>query len=258
MPIELKHPKKRLINIKNNDQKYFLWRHVRHFNPIKENPERITKIDKNIVCNLNYDEIKFPVDEKDFKNIEVQNNICINVFRYENQLVLPIYVSDQTFKSSIDLLILIDDDKSYYVYNKDFNTFMFHKTKNKNKKWFCKSCLQCFSSENVLTKHKEDCLSINGQQSVNLEEVIIEFESYFKHLPVPFKIYAGFECNSRDIEIYEGSYTKNIMSMFLVVLLIKLFVLMIGLLSQLLFIEVNMLLMNLLNQFLKSINIAEK
>ena len=53
---------------------------------------------------------------------------------------------------------------------KDFNTFMFHKTKNKNKKWLCRSCLQCFSSENVLIKHKEDCLSINGKQSVILEK----------------------------------------------------------------------------------------
>ena len=26
--------------------------------------------------------------------------------------------------------------------------------KNENKKWFCKSCLQCFSSENILIKHK--------------------------------------------------------------------------------------------------------
>ena len=56
----------------------------------------------------------------------------------------------------------------------------FIKQKNKNKKWFCKSCLQCFSSENVLAKHKEDCLSIGGQQSVNLEEGIIEFKNYLK------------------------------------------------------------------------------
>ena len=46
--------------------------------------------------------------------------------------------------------------------------------------------------------------------------------------------------------------------MFLVVMLITLFVLMIHLVSQLLFIEVSMLLMNLLDQYLKSINIAEK
>ena len=131
------------------------------------------------------------------------------MFGYENQLVFPIYLSDQTFKSSIHLLLLIDDDKSYYVYIKDFNTFMFHKTKNKNKKWFCKSCLQCFSSESVLIKHKEDCLSINGKQSVNVEEGIIEFENYVKQLPVPFKIYADLECNLKDVEICEGSYTKK-------------------------------------------------
>ena len=70
---------------------------------------------------------------------------------------------------------------------KDFKTFMFHKTKNENKKWFCKTCLQCFSSEKVLIKHKEDCISITGQQSVNLKEGIIKFENYFKQLPVPLK-----------------------------------------------------------------------
>ena len=70
----------------------------------------------------------------------------------------------------MDLLLLINNYKSNYIYIKDFNRFMFHKTKNENKKWFRKSCLQCFSSENVLIKHKENCLSINGKQSVKLEE----------------------------------------------------------------------------------------
>ena len=106
------------------------------------------------------------------------------MFGYKKELVFPIYVSDQTFENSMDLLLLINDDKSHNVYIKDFNTFMFHETKSKNKKWFCRSCLQCFSSENVLIKYKEDCLSINGKQSVNLEKGIIEFENYFKQLPV--------------------------------------------------------------------------
>ena len=44
-------------------------------------------------------------------------------------------------------------------------------------------------------RHKEDCLSINGKQSVKLEEGTIKFENYFKQIPVPFKIYADFECN---------------------------------------------------------------
>ena len=92
----------------------------------------------------------------------------------------------------MDMLLLIDDDKSHYVYIKDFDRFMFHKTKNKNKKWFCKSCLQCFSSENVLIKHKEDCFSINGKQSIKREKGTIEFKNYSKQIPVPLKIYADF------------------------------------------------------------------
>ena len=72
------------------------------------------------------------------------------------------------FEDSMNLLLLIDGNKSDYVYIKDFNIFMFHKTKNKNIKWFYRSCLQCFSDERVLIKHKEDCLRINGMQSVKV------------------------------------------------------------------------------------------
>ena len=78
----------------------------------------------------------------------------------------------------MDLLLLIDNDKSHYVYVKDINRFMFYKTKNKNKKWLCKSCLQCFSSENILIKHRGNCFSINGKQSVKLEEGIIKFQKF--------------------------------------------------------------------------------
>ena len=80
------------------------------------------------------------------------------------------------------MLLLIDDDKSHYVCIKNFDRFIFHKTNNKNKNWFCRSCLQCFSSESVLIKHTENCLRINGKQSVKLEKRIIEFENYFKQI----------------------------------------------------------------------------
>ena len=69
--------------------------------------------------------------------------------------------------------------------------------------------MQCFSKENVLIKHKEDCLRINGKQSVQLEDGIIEFQNYFKQIPVSFKTYADFECNLESVDSYEGSYTKK-------------------------------------------------
>ena len=97
--------------------------------------KKITQEDKELISDLDYDGIEFPVQEKDFNKIESKNNICINVFGYENELFFPIQVSDQEFEDSVDLLLLIDDDKLHYVYIKDFDRLMFDtkkeiKTKN--------------------------------------------------------------------------------------------------------------------------------
>ena len=145
-------------------------------------PERITQNDKKITNDIDYDRVKFPVREKDFGKIEKKDSICINVFRYKNRLTFPIYISDQKFENSMDLLLVIDENKLHYVYIKDFDRFVFHKTKNKNKKHFQKSCLQCFSSKNVLKEHKKVCLSINGAQSVILEKETIVSNKYQFHL----------------------------------------------------------------------------
>ena len=108
LPVELRSSKKGLINIKNNDQKCFLWCYVRHINPVKIHSERITQEDKKFVNSLNYDGIEFPVREKGFNKIEKKKSICINVFCYENKMTFPIYVSDQKFENSIDFLLVID------------------------------------------------------------------------------------------------------------------------------------------------------
>ena len=41
LPVELRSPRKGLINIKYKDKKCFLWCDVRHINPSKGHPERI-------------------------------------------------------------------------------------------------------------------------------------------------------------------------------------------------------------------------
>ena len=52
-------------------------------------------------------------------------------------------------------------------------------------------------------------LEINGTQSVRLEKGATGFKNYFKQIPVPFNIYADFECNLKSLECYEGSYSKK-------------------------------------------------
>ena len=71
------------------------------FKSIKIHPEKITKSDKNMVTDLDYEGIKFPVPKKDFSKIEKKNNICI-VFCSENNLVYPVHISDQKFKDCMD------------------------------------------------------------------------------------------------------------------------------------------------------------
>ena len=146
LPVHLSNPKKGFINIKNNDQKCFLWCHIKHINPVKIHSERITRNDKELVNDLNYEEIEFPMSKNDFSKMEAKKEICINAFRYENKSTFPIYISDQKIENWTDLLFIINENKLHYTYIKDFNRFMFHKTKqNNNKKNFCKSCLHFFS-----------------------------------------------------------------------------------------------------------------
>ena len=61
-------------------------------------PERITQPDR-MVNDRNYADIKFPVSKKDYCLIGQKNNICINVFCYENDLVYPIHISDKNLRN---------------------------------------------------------------------------------------------------------------------------------------------------------------
>ena len=119
---------KGLVNIKNIDNNCFLWCHVRRLNPLKIHPERITKADENMVNDLDYEGIEFPVSKRDFGKIE-KKNICIIVFCSKNNLVYPVHISDEKFENCMDLLMITNKNKVHYVNIKDFNRFMCYETK---------------------------------------------------------------------------------------------------------------------------------
>ena len=203
LPTELKNPKKGLINIKNKDDECFRWCHIRHLNPQEKNPQRIKKEDKEMINELNYEGIEFPVSQKHYNKVEKQNNIRINVFGYEIGQPFPIHISKETFEDQMNLQLITEDEKKHYVLIKDFNTFMYNQTKHKNKKHFCMFCLQCFSSERILADHANNCLIINGMQAINMPKPgknILNFKNFYKQLPVPFVIYADFEAITKKVQ----------------------------------------------------------
>ena len=198
LPNELRNSAKGLINMKNEDNECFRWCHIRHnkLNPQDKDPQRIKKSDKAFIQNLNYSGIEFPVTTKQYNKIEKNNEININVFGYEEKQKYPIYVSKEKYEDCMNLLLITENENKHYVLIKDFNKFMYNQTKHKERKHFCMHCLQCFSSERVLTDHKENCIQVNGTQAIKMPDKnnnILKFNNFHKQLPVPFVIYADFE-----------------------------------------------------------------
>ena len=88
LPQELRNSGKGIINMKNEDNECFRWCHIRHLNPQDKDPQRIKKLDKQYIQDLDYTGIEFPVTTKQYNKIEKQNEININVFGYENKTII--------------------------------------------------------------------------------------------------------------------------------------------------------------------------
>src|SRR5271156_4507811 len=71
----------------------------------------------------------------------------------------------------IDLLITTDEEENYhYIWIKDLNKLCHNHTKHDGKKHFCKNCIQCFTTKEILEKHKPDCMTLNKYQAVKLPQ----------------------------------------------------------------------------------------
>ena len=144
--------------------------------------------------------------------------------------VFPIYISPEHYDDHLELLYLeetLEEEdlgsrvpRSHYVIIKDFNRFMYNFSKHKERKHFCMHCLQCFYSNENLAKHKVNCIVINGAQATQLPEKYndkngiertpcVYFQNYHKVLPVPFCIYADFECITEKISSCQPSDGKS-------------------------------------------------
>ena len=146
LPKELQNSMRGLINIKNNDIYCLKWCHVRLLNPTSNHPERIKKVDKEIANQLDYSGIEFPIKEKHYLLIEQRFSINLNVFYY-NKRVYPQYISEQHNERVLNVLLISNEEKSHYVFIKDFNSLMYRKTKHK-----VKSTFACIAYKTLLQK----------------------------------------------------------------------------------------------------------
>ena len=218
LPEELKN-KKAIINMKNEDDKCFVWCVLRALNPSKDkHPSRIDKNLKSKEHTLNMDGIAYPVDFRGIDRFESQNpEISISVLGYnEEEKVYPLKLSKYTgSKHDIILLLIKDGDNSHYCLVKNISALLSSQI-NKHK-GTCNICLNCFNGFNTqdsLNKHKEycynnECVKINMPPSGSF----LEFKNFIHSEKAPFAIYADFESLIKPLNVCdpdpEKSYTKK-------------------------------------------------
>ena len=208
--------KKAILSIRNKDEKCFLWCVLRYLHPRDKNDFRLTDL-KQKENSLNTKGIAFPVKLKDISKFEKLNPDLpgINVFSVnERNKFYPLRMAQRDPQKTIDLFLFEKDGKYHYSLIKSFSRlFRSQITSRTNGRiHICKRCFSHFSKEELFQRHIEYCSS-NESVVVKMpaKNSKLEFKNYFKKLPIPFVVYADFECFTKSLETCKpnpaGSYT---------------------------------------------------
>ena len=73
-----------------------------------------------------------------------------------------------------------EEGKRYYVFIKDFNTFMYDYTLHLGRKNFCLYYLQAFRTAETLKCHIKDCVEFNDKQMIKMPKKYeyVRFKNY--------------------------------------------------------------------------------
>ena len=219
LPSELKN-KKAIINMKNGDNKCFLWCVLRALNPTNNPPERIDNDLKSKEDTLNMEGISYPVSLKDINRFEKQNpDISISVLGYGGKdKVYPLQISEYTKvkrkderKHNITLLLIKNEDNSHYCYVKNISALLTSQINSrKSKFYYCLNCLNGFDNTDKLDKHKEYC-SENKCIKINMPppDTFIKFKNFLHAERAPFVVYADFESMLKPLETCKPDPNKS-------------------------------------------------
>ena len=210
--------KKAIINMKNQDEKCFMWSVLRALNPKDIHPEREDKDLKSKQDTLNMKGIRYPVNFRDIDRFESQNhNISISVLGYnKDERVYPLKVSKYTgCEHDIVLLLIKDGEKSHYCLVKNMSALL--ASQINNHKGTCNICLNCFNSfktPDKLNNHKEYCYNNECVKIVMPPPgTFLRFKNFLHSEKAPFVIYADFECKIKTMDNCDPdpnkSYTKK-------------------------------------------------
>ena len=134
----------------------------------------------------------------------------------ENKKFYPLRMAKRNPQETIDLFLCEENSKYHYSLIKNFSRlFRSQITSRTNGKiYICKKCFTHHSKEELYQKHIEYC-SNNETVAVKMPPINtkLQFQNYYKQLPIPFVVYADFECFTKPMNTCcpnpEDSYTYN-------------------------------------------------
>ena len=164
---------------------------------------------------LNFKGIDFPVKLKDITKFENQNPDLpgINVFSVnDNNKIYPLRLNQKDCQKTIDLFIFSKDEKQHFSLIKNFSRLVRSQitSDTTRKLHICKKCLSHFVKQDLFEKHLLYC-SQNETVAVKMprKNTILNFQNHFKKLPIPFVIYADFECFTKPTNSCQPNPNKS-------------------------------------------------
>ena len=211
--------KKAIINMKNQDNKCFIWCVLRALNPTNNHSERIDKELMEKEDDLNMKDIEYPVSLKDISKFEKQNpEISITVLGFnEKDKVYPLHVSEYIYnrKHNIILLFIERDGVKHYCLVKNPSRLLSKQiSAHREGTHICFRCLNPFWSHKSLEKHWEYCKDHEAVK-INMPEkgTILRFKHHERSEKLPFIIYADTEALIKEMQNCDpnpqNSYTKK-------------------------------------------------
>ena len=217
LPTFLKN-KNAIINMKNQDEKCFMWCVLRALNPKDNHPERVDKDLKSKQDTLNMKGIRYPVSFRDIDRFESQNpNISISVMGYnEDDRVYPLKISKYTgCEHDIILMLIKEGEKSHYCLVKNMSALIASQINNhKGTRNICLNCLSGYQTKQALDKHKEYCYNNECVKTIMpVKDTYLRFKNFLHSEKFPFVVYADMESLIKNMDNCDPnpdkSYTKK-------------------------------------------------
>jgi hypothetical protein len=213
LPEKIKN-KQACVNIKNDDNKCFLWSLLafKHYDEIKSKSKNEVRHYKKYVDSIKLPEyVSYPVEIQAIGMWEEANNMKINVFVLDESDNIKIeYHSSLKTKNVCNLLL----HNEHYVWIKNLDRFDASST-SKHSIYRCTLCMDYrFPTKEQLEKHIKKCICDKGRNPseclpIKDKDNIKKFTNFNNEFLHPFHIVADFESTLEEVKDNQSNNTQK-------------------------------------------------